>query len=385
MTSSTVTLERLEQLAEKIGLQEIGVTDASPFPELIPWLEAYEQRGRTGFEASDIEQRINPKLWMPGANSIIVATLPYLTEEGISTARSHPRGRQHGQASCYTYGVDYHTVLSRLLHELHKAMEAEVGHSIDAKLSVDTSPLVDRRMAERAGLGWIGKNSMFYSDRYGSFVFLGAMLVDIAIDVPRAVKPLIGYKCGTCNLCLTACPTGAIIAPGVIDATRCLSYITQMKGVIPSEFRTKLGRRVWGCDVCQWACPENRNVDRSRLSVFGPTSELAYPDLLEILHLSNRQFTRLYGHTSMAWRGLRTLQRNALIALGNAGNQGAVPDIATFLQHNRVELRISAAWALGQIGGQAAYEALKTALDKEEDEAVIEELRNGVSACYGRR
>ncbi|WP_436663853.1 tRNA epoxyqueuosine(34) reductase QueG [Alicyclobacillus acidoterrestris] len=382
--SAELDIETLRDLAKREGVLEVAVTDAAPFPELIPWLEAYETRGRTGFEVGEVALRINPRLWMHEARSIIVIALPYLTEQGAHTARSHPRGRRHGHTSHYTYGVDYHRVLAEKLRAIHRSMEAAVGHEIAMKLSIDTSPLVDRRLAERAGLGWIGKNAMFYSHRYGSYVFLGAMLVDLAIPPTAHQEAAVGALCGTCTRCLTACPTGAIVAPGVIDATRCLSYVTQMKGIIPVEFRHKLGRRVWGCDVCQSTCPINQNVEHSKEDAFGPSHELAYPDLIELLQMSNRQFMRKYGHTAMAWRGLRTLQRNALIALGNAGDAAALAWMIPFLHNARVELRASAAWAIGKIGGKEAKEALLHALAEEEDAQVMEELRNGLEACHER-
>lgn len=371
----------LQELAYQVDLPEVAVTDASPFPEMIPWLEAYNRRGRTGFEAENIADRIDPKRWLPGARSIIVVAMPYLNETGKKTMRSHPVGQVYGSASCYTYGDDYHNVLSSRLRQLHGLIEQHVGHQVEAKLSVDTSPLVDRRIAERAGLGWIGKNGMFYSHQYGSYVFLGAMLMDIAVDGYGLAHPDIGAQCGLCTKCLLACPTGAIIAPGVIDATRCLSYITQMKGTIPKEFRDKMGRRVWGCDVCQSACPKNRDVQAAADSVFGPEEELAYPSLVELLHLSNRAFMRKFGHTAMAWRGAHTLKRNALIAIANTARRDAVPEVIPFLSHARSELRATAAWSLGKLGGEEAAAALEGALAGEIDVAVAEEIRDALRAC----
>jgi epoxyqueuosine reductase len=375
--------QQIKALAAQVGLAEVGVTDASPFPEMIPWLTAYAERGRTGFEAADIAQRIQPTSWLASAKSIVVAALPYLTDTGHTTARTHPRGRQHGNVSTYVYGTDYHHVLTERLRDLGERLTDLYGQNVEYKVAVDMSPLVDRRVAERAGLGWVGKNCMFYSHRYGSFVFLGALLVNVEIESNNQ-PPALGSRCGECALCLKACPTGALVAPGVIEATRCLSYVTQMKGVIPREFRSKMGRRVWGCDVCQWVCPENSGAEHSDIPAFEPLPELAYPDLIEFLHLSNRQFLRRYGHTALAWRGLRTLQRNALIALGNAGHVEAIAEIIPFLQHARQELRVSAAWALGQLGGQEALVALESALAQELDEVVSDELKQAIKRVMMR-
>lgn len=382
--SRSLSLAELRGLASTVGLHEIGVTDSSSFPELIPWLEAYAERGRTGFESDSIDDRVQPQRWLPSAKSIIVTAMPYLTERGALTAREHPVGRGFGSVSCYVYGQDYHHVMKDRLAQLHELLETELDRPVEAKLSVDTSPLVDRRVAERAGIGWIGRNGMFYSERYGSYVFIGAMLVDIEFSKYSYDAPAIGKNCGTCVKCMVACPTGAILAQGVIDATRCLSYITQMKGMIPKPYRTKMGRRVWGCDICQTVCPENHGKMASPESVFGPEQELAYPDLLELLHLSNRQFLRKYGHTAMAWRGVNTLKRNAIIAIGNTGFADAVPALISFLGSARRELRMSSAWALGKIGGTSAETALKSALTAEDDSDVRQELLEGVEMCAGR-
>ncbi|MCL6452006.1 MAG: tRNA epoxyqueuosine(34) reductase QueG [Alicyclobacillus sp.] len=366
-----VSREVLARMGRAAGFAAIGATTADPFPELVPRLRAYENRGRTGFEHAEIERRIDPKRWYPEAVSLIAVATPYLTEEGFHTARRHPRQGLHGAVTVYAYGADYHTVMAERARALVQLLEAHVGGRVGYRIAVDTAPLVDRRVAERAGIGWVGKNCMLFTPEHGSFVFLGTIAVDIAIEPTGPEQP---SRCGTCTRCLDACPTGALLAPGVIDATRCLSYVTQMKGVIPREFRAAMGRRVWGCDTCQWACPENRDVSFAKDAAFLPEGELAYPELVEILQWSNRGFTARYGHTAAAWRGVRTWQRNALIALGNTRKAEAVPHIAPFLRHDRVELRISAAWALGRIGGLAASRHLTEALQEEEDPACREEL-----------
>lgn len=359
-------------MGRRAGFDATGATSADPFPELIPQLESYAQRGRTGFEYEDIPLRVDPKAWFPPARSLIAVALAYLTEEGQVLSRRHPKGSRHGVMTVYSYGEDYHVVMERRLRGLVEQLEARVGHPIQWRIALDTSPLVDRRVAERAGIGWVGKNCMFYTPEHGSFVFLGTLLVDIDIEQTTGEQ---AARCGTCTRCLEACPTGALLAPGVIDAPRCLSYITQMKGIIPEQYRIPMGRRVWGCDTCQWACPENRGVADAAHPEFVPHGELEYPDLLDILQLSNRSFQRRYGHTAAAWRGLRTWQRNALIALGNCRKPDAIPDILPFLHHTRPELRVSAAWALRRINGPEAREAVRAAAAAEEVEDVYQEMK----------
>lgn len=373
------------ELGRRFGFDAVGVTTADPFPELIPRLSGYAARGRTGFEWQADADRIDPHAWMPEARSLIAVALAYLTPKGRELARRHPQSRDgtgtrshFGQTSVYTYGVDYHKVMHERLNDFANALEAMAGRKVSAKVAVDTSPLVDRRVAERAGIGWVGKNCMFFTPPYGSYVFLGTLCVDVDIPAKLAEQPA---ACGTCSHCLDACPTNALLAPGVIDAQRCLSYVTQMKGIIPRDLRKPLGRRVFGCDTCQWVCPENRQAHDSPHEAFAPSAELAYPDLVSILHMSNRDFERAYGHTAGGWRGVRTWQRNALIALGNCGDAAAVPQILPFVTSARAELRVSAAWALVQIGSEEALAAVARAIDKEVDDTV----RADMVACLATK
>jgi epoxyqueuosine reductase len=369
---SAVTLEVLRELGRQVGFDAIGATTADPFPELISHLESYAERGRTGFEHGDISLRVDPKQWFAPAQSLISVALAYLTEEGKQLSKRHPKSGEHGVVTVYSFGDDYHSVMTQRLRMLVDKLEEQVGQDIQAKIAVDTSPLVDRRVAERAGIGWVGKNCMFYTPEHGSFVFLGTLLVDIEVEPATSELPSL---CGSCTRCLDACPTGALLAPGVIDAPRCLSYITQMKGIIPEPYRAVMGRRVWGCDTCQWACPENKDVAGADHEEFLPHGELEYPDLVDILQLSNKAFQRRYGHTAAAWRGLRTWQRNALIALGNCRKESAIVHIVPFLTHARPELRVSAAWALRRIGGHDARQAVQSAAASEFVKEVYEEMQ----------
>jgi epoxyqueuosine reductase len=366
-----LTLAELREMAADIGFDAIGATSAAPFPELEAYLSAYRERGETGFESGDVNTRIHPQAWMPGAQSLISVAMAYLTPTGKAVAKRHPGGRKHGHTSVYVYGEDYHIVMKEKLLQLQTRIESAVGHAIEARVAVDTSPLVDRRVAERAGIGWIGKNCMFFTPQHGSFVFLGTLAVDTAVETATVAQP---NRCQSCTRCLDACPTGALVAPGVIDARTCLSYITQMKGIIPLEFREKMGRRIWGCDTCQWACPENQDIPGSEHDAYTPDHELAFPQLLEILTWTNRSFAKRFGHTAAAWRGVRVWQRNALIALGNCKDAAAVVHIIPYLTHERPELRASAAWALSKIGGQQARCATEQALEVESDPDVRAEM-----------
>ncbi|QQE79602.1 tRNA epoxyqueuosine(34) reductase QueG [Alicyclobacillus sp. SO9] len=372
-----VSLEDLKQLGRKAGFDDIGATSADDFPELIPRLQAYENRGRTGFETGDIALRSSPRQWMPEAKSLIAVSMAYLTEAGKNHARRHPVDSLRGRVTVYSYGQDYHQVMKERMADLHELLSNHVGHTITANYAIDTSPLVDRRIAERAGIGWMGKNALLYSSQYGSYVFLGALLVDIEVELSQNEMP---SRCGSCTRCMIACPTNAIVGPGVIDAKRCLSFVTQMKGIIPREFRKPMGKRIWGCDTCQTVCPENEGIESAPHEEYLPQGELEYPQLLEVLTWSNREFAWRYGRTAAAWRGVRTWQRNALIALGNCKNRDAVSHIVPFLSHSRAELRASAAWALQQLETKAGQEAVAQAYFKEDEDVVREEMKWAVDA-----
>ncbi len=367
-----LSLSQLRQIGRELGFDAIGATTTDPFPELVPKLESYAKRGATGFEWSDVGARVDPRAFAPEAKSLIAVAMAYLTKEGHQLAHQHRlSGRDKGNVTVYCYGDDYHAVMERRLKRLAERLEEHLGRPVLAKAVVDTGPFVDRRVAERAGVGWVGKNCMLYTEEHGSFVFLGTLAVDVDIE---PAKSDIAPQCHDCTRCLDACPTGALIAPGVIDAKRCLSYVTQMKGIIPEEFRAPLGRRVFGCDTCQWACPENRDVDFSLHEEYLPKDELAFPQLVEILGWSNREFTRRYGQSAGAWRGVQAWKRNALIALGNAKNEAAIPHILPFLRHDRKELRASAAWALRRINPEATRGAVGQALEVESDPEIASEM-----------
>lgn len=373
--SSFLSLPDLLEIGQSCGFDAVGAVSAKEFEVLRARLHAYEERGLTGFEWANIDERVDPRGWFPEGRTYISCAMGYLTESGRVTARRHPRHGTHGSVSVYAYGEDYHHVMTRKLGELRHRIERALGRPIQAKFAVDTAPLVDRFIAEQAGIGWIGKNCMFFTPKHGSFVFLGTLLVDIEVEGEHPLQP---QRCGGCTQCLQACPTSALLAPGVIQATACLSYITQMKGVIPVEYRKALGKRIWGCDICQWACPENHGVVASSHEEYTPGKEFAYPDLISILRLSGREFKQKFGRTAAAWRGVRTWQRNALIALGNCKDPSSVEIILPYLQHERPEFRVSSAWALKQIGTVEAFNAVKEAVMVESDPTVRHDMMDGL-------
>jgi epoxyqueuosine reductase len=248
-----------------------------------------------------------------------------------------------GPVARYARGRDYHDVMLERLTELHRWLEAEVGRPVSGKPYVDTGPILERDLARRAGLGWFGKNTMLIHPRLGSFFFLGAMLVDLELN---ADAPFESEHCGTCTRCLDACPTQALVAPGVMDARRCISYLTiELKGAIPETLRSALGDHVYGCDVCQDVCPWNvrfaRALDEPALA---PRAEI---DAVEMLALDDAGFRERYRGTAVTRAKRRGLARNAAVVLGNRGDASALPVLERAASEDPDPVvREHAAWAI---------------------------------------
>jgi epoxyqueuosine reductase len=247
----------------------------------------------------------------------------------------------------------------------------ERGASV-ARYYVDTGPLLDRALAQRAGLGWFGKNTMLITRAgYGSYVFLGEVLTDLVLEPDPPMKG----SCGQCRICLDECPTGAIVAPFVVDARRCISYLTiELRGWIPRELRPLMGTWVYGCDICQDVCPHNTLVRTGVHAEFAPRRDVAFPDLLELLHIDERTYQERFRHSAIKRAKRQGLRRNAAVALGNLGDSRAVPALVRALDDGDPIVRGHAAWALGRIGGAEAHDALRRLAQRETDPEVLVEL-----------
>lgn len=364
----------LEADIKRFGLEcGLDLVAIGPAQAYLRAQKILEERRRAGmyphFTERDIDLRCQPERILPGARSVIAGAVSYLTRH---RPRGSVAGRPRGTLSRYAWGLDYHRILRERLEKLAAYVQQRLGGSVDYQIHVDTGPPIDREVAARAGLGWFGKNAMLYAPGLGSWIFLGS----IFLTAPLTPDPQVTLDCGECTRCIDACPTGAIVAPFTVDPHRCLSYVTQMPGMVPEELREPLGLRVFGCDVCQQVCPWNQDarvVDRPEfqpLPGVGPE-----PDLIQWLLMSSREFRENIGPTPMAWRGKKTLQRNAAIALGNSRNPLAIPALGKALREDpKPVVRQAAAWALGRIGGPEAARYLEEALRNEKDPAVREEI-----------
>lgn len=359
----------IKEYAATIGIDKIGFTAAAPFLELKNRLRRQQELGyQSGFEESDVEKRTEPILLLDRAESIISIAIAYPSK--MTDAPKGKKGERRGIFARASWGMDYHHVLREKLQLLETYISEKMPNATMRSM-VDTGELVDRAVAERAGIGWSGKNCSVITPEFGSYVYLGEMITNIPFepDVPME------DQCGDCTLCLDACPTGALIQGGQLNAQRCIAFLTQTKKPVPEEFRAKIGNRVYGCDTCQTICPKNKGKYNLHQPAFQPEPELAKPLLLPMLSLSNREFKETYGHMSGSWRGKNPIQRNAILALAHFKDETAVPTLVELLVNDqRPVIRGTAAWALGQIGTSEGIEAIELAIQKEEDPDVRFEM-----------
>jgi epoxyqueuosine reductase len=330
--------------ARALGFELCGVTRAEELPELarLPeWLE----RGYAGEMAylHDPRRRA-PAQALAGARSVIVCALNYNTAAAYSTeavvaGSSAARGPQ-GWISRYAWGDDYHRVLGARLEALVAALRAQFPEPFEARAYVDTDPVVERVAAKYAGLGWLAKNTCLINERMGSWLFLGVVLttLELAPSLPPDEAPPPDL-CGNCRLCLDACPTGALVEPYLLDARRCISYLTiELRGSIPTEFRPAMGWMVFGCDICQDVCPWNRKAATTGLAAFQPRTvspsvysaqerSLLMPELEWLAPLSEEEFRRVFRSSAVKRAKWRGLVRNACVALGNCA-AGLDPAVA---------------------------------------------------------
>ncbi|MBP2076726.1 tRNA epoxyqueuosine(34) reductase QueG [Oceanobacillus polygoni] len=359
--------------AKEIGIDKIGFASADVFGELRERLRRQQESNyQSGFEKGSLEERTEPQRLLPEAQSIISIAIAYPSR--MKDAPRSTKEERRGLFARASWGIDYHVVLRDRLEKLAAFIREKVP-DVSNKVMVDTGELSDRAVAERAGIGFSGKNTSIITPEFGSFVYLGEMITNI----PFVPDDPIEDSCGDCTKCMDACPTGALVEAGRLNAQRCIAFLTQTKDFLPEEFRTKLGNRLYGCDTCQQVCPRNKGIDSHIHPEFEPEHDLAKPKLVPMLRISNRSFKEDFGHMSGSWRGKKPLQRNALIALGHYKDKTAVPEMIKVMKEDpRPVIRGTAAWALGKIGTEEAFKAIKAAMEKEQDEHVLFEMEKGL-------
>jgi epoxyqueuosine reductase len=361
--------QKIIHYSKEIGIDKIGFASADVFGELKERLRRQQSLGyQSGFEKGTIEERTEPGKLLPEAKSIISIAIAYPTR-----MKDAPRSTKESRRGIFcraSWGTDYHVVLREKLQKLTAFIQENMP-GMESRLMVDTGELSDRAVAERAGIGFSGKNTSIITPEFGSFVYLGELITNIPFIPDSPVEE----GCGDCTKCMDACPTGALVQGGQLNAQRCIAYLTQTKDFLPEEFRTKLGNRLYGCDTCQMVCPWNRKVNFDHHPELQPDPEAAKPKLTPMLRISNREFKEKFGYMSGSWRGKKPLQRNALIAIGHYRDKTAVDELIHAMTHDpRPVIRGTAAWSLGKIGTPGAFEAIKEAMRTEQDEQVLYEM-----------
>jgi len=303
-----------------IGIDRIGFATADPFLEEREILQERKAKGLISpFEEQNIELRCNPRKLMSEAKTIICFAMGYLLATSDIVETHDPIGETNlkGKFSRYAVVTDYHHVLANKLKAIVRYIVSKYDGNF--QIYIDTGSLIDKAAAQRAGIGWIGENTCLFTPELGSWVFLGEILTDIEIEPDEPMKP----RCDHCGKCIRACPTGALIAPYTINPFRCLSYITQMRGIIPEEFIIPLGNRLFGCDTCQDACPKNRDVKIPRHEEFVLAGAIE-TNLQKLIRMDNAKFNAMFKSIAAGWRGKNIIRRNAVCALNNIGGKDAI-------------------------------------------------------------
>jgi len=378
MISKVELAQAIKAQARYLGFDLVGITTPETpvhFPVYENWLDA-GRHGEMDYLASGRarQRRENPRCILPECKSILALGISY----HHTLDKPDPPGS--GWVAAFSMGRDYHEVLPQRLRSLVDFIEAQVGCPILQRTYTDTGPLLERELAQRAGLGWIGKNTCLISPRIGSYVLLAEIL--LGIDLP-ADLPFEPDLCGSCTRCLHACPTSCILPDRTLDARRCISYLTiELRGMIPVELRPAVGAWIFGCDICQQVCPWNQRFAPLHGDPdFAPRPNLPTPTLVDELALSPQEFNRKYKVSPVQRAKRRGYLRNVAVALGNAPltemqQPEVVAALSRVLQFETEPLvRGHAAWALGRIGGETARQSLIASLDGEADDLVRGEIR----------
>lgn len=365
--------------AKDLGIDKIGFTTAEPFYDLKPKLEAQRAKNHhSGFEHDVIDERIYPELIFDQPKSIISIALAYPSK--MQDKPKRVKGERRGEFARASWGDDYHFVLREKMDQLIEAIKDYVGPDARFKPMVDTGELVDVAVAQRAGLGFIGRNGLLITKEFGSYVYLGEIITSIELKP----SPKVTYGCGDCTRCVDACPTNALLGDGRLNAKVCLSYQSQTKDYLEEKYRKKMGHMVYGCDICQMTCPYNQGVDFHNHPRMEPDPELVKPKLEPLLTISNREFKETYGKLAGSWRGKKPIQRNAIIALGNYRDRTALPTLLKLIEEDpRPMIRGTAAWAVARIlkrnYNPEIVSFLEEALDKEDDPKTIFEFIQAIT------
>ena len=363
----------IRRASEAHGFDRCAVARIEELPAAVR-LREWLHRGMQGsmqWMARTADRRCDPKLVVPGAKSVVIVAVNYHTD--VPTAHEP----DEACISRYAWGNEYHRVLGDGLESFYAEL-CDLFPGLNGRWYVDTGPVLEKAWAERAGLGWIGKHTNLIHRDLGSWIFLGALILDIELETGSAH----GDYCGTCSACIDVCPTDAIVAPYVLDSRRCISYLTiENRGAIPPEFRRAIGNRVYGCDDCQDVCPWNRFAHEGARAIdFAPRPGTSGAKLIDLLALTEEEFRARFKDSPVLRAQRRGFVRNVAVALGNSGDPRAVTPLVQQLDDDDELVRGHVAWALGELGGNRAEKALRGRLEAEEVSWVRDELGAALDA-----
>ena len=377
MSPSSLT-RLLREKASELGFDLVGAIPVSR-SKTIDIYNSWLKKGYAGsmsYLERHADLKEDPRRLLPETMSLIALGFNYKTVDPSEQVLN----AEIGCISRYAWGDDYHELIRSKLNVLEDFLCRELNAGKLSRSFVDSGPILEREVAQRAGLGWIGKHSNLINWEKGSWLFLAELLVDVKLETDL---PFTRVDCGSCTICIEACPTEAIIAERTLDARRCISYLTiELKGSIPVEMRPKMGNLIFGCDICQQVCPWNMDSPKSNEKGLQPRPENVAPKLLDLMKMDETSFSKRFRNSPIKRAKRRGFLRNVAVALGNWANVEAIPALCLGLDDEETLVRIHSAWALGQISDLQAQTKLESAKLTEKNPEVLEEIEAALAVFY---
>lgn len=367
--------QQIQDRARELGFELVGIIPATRSETIARYRQWLENgyAGKMHYLEKHLSLKVDVRQLLTEAKSVISLAMNYYTLDPPNALAENP---ERGQISRYAWGDDYHELIRGRLLELVQFIKQTGEDELKTRVCVDTAPIIEREYAQKAGIGWIGKNTNLIHWRSGSWYFLSEILVNIVLE--SETPPLRG-SCGTCTRCIEECPTDAIIAPNLLDSRLCISYLTiELKERIPKQLRPKMGNLIFGCDICQEVCPWNSKAAPTVEPAFYPRDGNLAPKLLSLIGMTQQEFSKRFKGSPIKRAKRRGFLRNVLVAIGNWGEQRAVPALKDALADDEPLVRSHAAWALGRIGGDTARRILQTRLTIETESEVITEIQDAL-------
>lgn len=360
----------IKEKALEIGFDLIGISPVDSFPEnqfYKVWL-AKGFAGEMKYMEKEPDKRENIRNILPEAKSVISCGLNYNTNYPYSMNETE---KQKGWISRYAWGGDYHDIMKKKLQILLEFIKANSPQEIEARVYVDTGPVLERVYGKYSGIGWFGKNTCLINQKVGSWIFVGEIITNIELDYDNPAPD----RCGKCTRCIDACPTGALLERYVLDSRLCISYLTiEFRGMIPVELGDKIGNNIFGCDICQDVCPWNRRAKVTDESSFQPREGLFNPDLAALSKLTEEDFRMVFKGNPIKRAKRKGLLRNIVVAMGNSGLEEFIPYLKGSLKDKDPLVRAYSAWALWKLDVKDSREILSNHLDVETEPMVMDEI-----------